>query len=242
MRSVIPFCSLDSKCPYLDAHESRTEYLYIDGCSSELNSELIKRGYRRFGRYFQRPVCNGCQKCVSIRIDTFNFSPSKSQRRLMRKNSQTKFYYSRPIADLEHVELFKKYHKYMYFKRDWKYYDIDLMKYYDLYVLGYENFGKEISYYIDGNLVCVDLIDIVDDGISSIYCYYDPEFSHLSLGKFSLLKEIELAKELDLHWIYLGYHVKGCQSLEYKSDFKPLERLEEYVELIEIPKWIEFND
>ena len=88
----------------------------------------------------------------------------------------------------------------------------------------------------------MDLIDIVDDGISSIYCYYDPDYSHLSLGKFSLLKEIDLAKQMGLRWIYLGYYVKGCQSLEYKKDFLPQERLVEYVGLDKSPIWVNFKD
>lgn len=240
MKSIIPFCTLDIKCPYLNDRDSRTEYLYIDGCSSEFNSDLVKRGFRRFGKYFQKPICKACNECVSVRVDVLGFEISKSLRRVLRKNEKTKIYYSRPIADEAHVELFKKYHKHMSIKREWKYYDIDLIKYYDLYISGYEYFGKEISYYVGEKLVCVDLIDIVDDGISSIYCYYDPDFSNLNLGKFSLLKEIDIAKQLGLRWIYLGYHVKGCQSLEYKAKFQPQERLVEYVDLDKVPIWIKF--
>lgn len=230
MMNLIPFCTLDTTCPYLPDRKSRTEYIYIEGCNFELNSKLVRYGFRRFGRYFQKPVCQGCDKCVSVRVDSFSFLPSKSQRRVIRKNENTRWYYSRPLVDDEHVELFKKYHRHMYHKRDWKYYDMDLKKYYDLYVLGYGNFGKEISYYNEaGELICVDLIDILEDGISSIYCYYDPEYSHLSLGKFSLLKEIEFIRKSELRWVYLGYHVDGCQSLEYKKDYQPQEILTEYV-------------
>ncbi|QOQ87234.1 arginyltransferase [Campylobacter corcagiensis] len=241
MNSVIPFCTLDTKCPYLGDRNSRTEYIYIKGCLPEINNSLVKRGFRRFGRYFQKPICEGCGECISVRIDAFNFKLSKSQRRVIRKNSNTKIYISRPLADDSHVELFRKYHKYMNIKREWKYYDIDLIKYYDLYIAGYESFGKEISYYVDEKLVCVDLVDIIDDGISSIYCYYDPDYSHLSLGKFSLLKEIGFAKEMGLRWIYLGYYVKGCQSLEYKKDFLPQESLVEYVDLDKSPVWVNFK-
>ncbi len=124
-------------------------------------------------------------------------------------------------------------------KKGWKYYDIDINKYYEFYVFGYENFGKEISYYNEkGDLICVDLIDILDDGISSIYCYYDPEYSNLSLGKFSLLKQIEFAKNYNLAWIYLGYYVKNCQSLSYKDEYKPYQILQKYCELEEDVVWI----
>ncbi|MBF7046502.1 arginyltransferase, partial [Campylobacter volucris] len=88
------------------------------------------------------------------------------------------------------------------------------------------NFGYELDFYVDNKLVCVDLIDILDDGISSIYCFYDPDFSHLSLGKYSLLTEIKLAQLKKLKYIYLGYFVKKCQSLSYKADYSPNEILE----------------
>ncbi|MSN96319.1 arginyltransferase [Campylobacter sp. FMV-PI01] len=236
------FCTLETKCPYLSNEKSRTEYLYIKNCSFSLNSELVKRGYRRFGEYFQRPICGFCDECVSVRIDAFKFKLSKSQRRNLRKNLKTNWMITRPLVDREHVELFKKYHKYMEHKKDWKYYDMDIRKYYDIYVLGYGKFGKEISFYDENKkLICVDLIDIVDDGISSIYCYYDPDFLHLGLGKFSLLKEIEFAKISNLRWIYLGYYVKGCDSLEYKKDFLPQEALREYVDFYQEPVWVDFK-
>ncbi|NLK66464.1 MAG: arginyltransferase [Campylobacteraceae bacterium] len=241
MKTCIPFCTLDAQCPYLDDRKNRTQYLYIEECGFNLNSELVKRGYRRFGRYFQKPVCNGCEECVSVRVDAFNFKPSKSQRRAINKNKSTQILLSRPLVDNEHVELFKKYHKFMYYKKNWKYYDIDLIKYYDLYIAGFGSFGREISFYDEnGKLICVDLVDVVDDGISSIYCYYDPDYSHLSLGKFSLLKEIAFAKKLGLRWVYLGYYVKGCGSLEYKKEYMPQQSLKEYVEIGEIAQWKQF--
>lgn len=239
MRSIIPFCTLDAQCPYLGDKKSRTEYIFINGCDFNLNSKLVKYGYRRFGRYFQKPVCNGCSECISVRINSFEFKPSKSQRRVIRKNANIYWKYSTPIADDEHLELFIKYHKHMHLKRDWQYYDVDLIKYHDLYVCGYGSFGKEISFYNEfDELICVDLIDVLDDGISSIYCYYDPDYAHLSLGVYSLLKEIEFAKNACLKWIYLGYYVKGCQSLEYKKDFMPQEELQEYVEFKDKPIWL----
>ncbi len=83
------------------------------------------------------------------------------------------------------------------------------------------NFGYELAFYIEDKLVCVDLIDILEDGISSIYCFYDPDFSYFSLGKFSLLNEIQIAKNelrLYLSWVFC----KKCQSLSYKADYTPM--------------------
>jgi Putative arginyl-tRNA:protein arginylyltransferase len=85
------------------------------------------------------------------------------------------------------------------------------------------DFGKEVLYIKDDELIGVDLIDVLDDGISSIYFYYDPDYPSLSLGTYSLLYQVELAKVLELPWIYLGYWVDGCKAFAYKPKFQPLE-------------------
>ncbi|MBR2149421.1 MAG: hypothetical protein IJ965_08360 [Campylobacter sp.] len=91
----------------------------------------------------------------------------------------------------------------------------------------------------DNKLICVDLIDITNDGISSIYCFWDINYAYLSLGKYSLLNQILLAKAHKLPWIYLGFYVKNCESLEYKSDYKPYQILQEYTELDELAIWLD---
>ncbi|QKG29369.1 arginyltransferase [Campylobacter sp. RM16187] len=234
---TISFCTLPGLCPYLKDRDSRMEYSYISDCDFDTNDAMVKHGFRRFGRYFSKPNCNNCQECVSIRVDAQNFKFSKSVRRTIKKNTNTSIFISDPIVDEEHLRLYKKYHKFMEKKREWKYYELDLVKYYDLYVAGYGDFGKEISYYVDKRLVGVDLIDIIKDGISSIYFYYDPDFAYLSLGKFSIYQQIYLALRLNLRWIYLGYYVKNCPSLVYKNEYKPYEGLKEYVNLDKEPIW-----
>lgn len=221
----IGFCTLENQCPYLEDKRARLEYKYIENCYKEVNEELVRRGWRRFGRYFSRPICQGCQECLSTRILASEYRFSRSERRVINKNINTKILLRTPKLSNEHLFLYDKYHRFMENKKSWKRYDLNFKQYYNLYVDGFMDFGYELAFYIDDKLVCVDLIDILDDGISSIYCFYDPDFSHLSLGKFSLLKEIELAKNEKLNYIYLGYFVKKCQSLSYKADYTPNEIL-----------------
>jgi arginine-tRNA-protein transferase len=87
-------------------------------------------------------------------------------------------------------------------------------------------------------LVGVDLVDFLDDGLSAIYFYYDPDFAKYSLGNYSIYKQIEMAKERELKWIYLGYYVKDCDSLNYKVNFTPYEILQNNDELDEAAVWI----
>ncbi|KAA6224658.1 MULTISPECIES: arginyltransferase [unclassified Campylobacter] len=221
----IDFCSLEDECPYLADKKSRMEFKCIVGCSKKLNLELVKRGWRRFGYYFSRPICKDCKECLNLRINVKNFEFSKSQKRVLRKNEKTKFILRKPKLTNEHIFLYDKYHTIMREKRGWKEGLINFEKYYNLYIANSLNFGFELDFYIDEKLVCVDFIDILEDSISSIYCFYDPDFSHLSLGKLSLLYELKLAKINKLDYIYLGYYVKNCQSLSYKADYTPNEIL-----------------
>ena len=237
----VDFCTLDYECAYLPGKKTRMYYRYIPEATKELASELIRRGWRRFGHSYFHPICNGCNECKSLRIDVQNFKPSRSQRRAMKRNRETKVYIQSPSLTYEHVELYNKYHLYKSQKSGWTYYEIDLQTYYEEFVVGAHDCGKEVLYFAEGKLIGADLIDILDDGISSIYFYYDPDYEKLSLGIYSLLVQIDLAKRMGLKWIYLGYWVDGCPSFAYKTRFTPFELLDGFPELEQIPLWHRHN-
>jgi arginine-tRNA-protein transferase len=198
----------------------------------------VQRGWRRFGKMFFRPICSDCQECQSLKIDVNNYNFSKSEKRVINKNSTLRLHVQKPTVSYEHLELFNKYHQYMHTFRDWDKNQTDIKGYYNSFVYGHNDFGYEILYYDNEKLICVDLIDILDDGISSVYCYYDPEYKNLSLGKYSLYRQIILAKTLEKPWIYLGYYVKDCQSLAYKNQFKPYMVLQNRATDIQEDVWI----
>ncbi len=212
---------LQDRCSYLDDKEHTMHYKIINHCGVKESQELIERGYRRFGRMYFRPICAECEECQSIKIDVANFHFSKSARRILKKSKQLDTYIQHPTITQEHLEIFDKYHRYMRDKKGWDYTPTTIDHYYGSFVMGHENFGYEILYYHEKRLIAVDLIDILEDGISSIYFYYDPEYAHLSLGKLSLYNQIRYAKEAQKPWIYLGYYVKDCISLSYKDEYKP---------------------
>jgi len=233
----IDFCTLDYECAYLPDRKTRMYYRYIPNATRTLASELIRRGWRRFGHSYFHPICSGCSECKNIRIDVRNFKPSRSQKRAIKKNRDTHIYIQKPSLTYEHVELYNTFHKFKEQKSGWKFHEMDVQTYYEEFVVGAHNFGKEVLYFRDDRLVAVDLIDILDDGISSIYFFYDPAYEKLSLGIYSLLVQLQLAKNLGLQWIYLGYWVRGCRSFAYKTQFKPYEVLEGFPPLGEEPRW-----
>jgi arginine-tRNA-protein transferase len=136
-----------------------------------------------------------------------------------------------------HIDLYNKYHAYKHNKDDWNFREISQREYYENFVDGEQDFGKEVLYIRDQKLVGVDLIDVLEDGISSIYFYYDPDYAKLSLGTYSLLYQINLADILDLEWIYLGYWVEGCKAFAYKPKFQPQELLDGFPGMDDEPDW-----
>ena len=218
-------CTFSDTCSYLKEKEQTSHYKIVSECNTFHSTNLTKRGWRRFGRMFFRPICSECNECQSIKIDVKNYNFSKSERRVIRKNAHLTALLRHPTSTNKHVELFNKYHKFMHEKKSWDINQTDPKNYFYSFVDGHEEFGYEMLYFEGDKLICIDLLDILEDGISSIYCYYDPEYLHLSIGKYTLLRQILFAKQNNLDWIYLGYYVKDCPSLAYKEQYKPYKTL-----------------
>lgn len=217
---------LNDSCSYLEDKEQTMHYKIIHNCSAHYCQELIERGYRRFGKMYFRPICTGCTECQSIKIDVAHFEFSKSKRRILNKAKDIRVYIQTPSVTREHLALFEKYHLFMQEKKGWEHQTTSAQHYYNSFVDGDNGFGYEVLYFDAAKLIAVDLIDILQDGISSIYFYYDPDYSHLSLGKLSLYHQIRYAKKHKKPWVYLGYYVKECPSLSYKAEYKPYLTLE----------------
>jgi arginine-tRNA-protein transferase len=235
------FCMLDYECAYIDGNYVRMNYKYVKNATQEFNSAVIKRGWRRFGHYYFHPICNGCNECKSLRINVNEFSLTKSQKKAKKRNQDTRIIVQKPTISSLHLEVYNKYHNFKSQKDGWKQKNISSRDYMENFVEGAGEFGKEVLYIKDDKLIGVDLIDIMDDGISSIYFFYDPDYAKLSLGTYSLLYQIELAQILELDWIYLGYWVDGCKAFAYKPNFKPQQILDDFPDVAITPLWKDFS-
>jgi arginine-tRNA-protein transferase len=222
---VTEFFEQNQQCPYFDDKTSDMRYKYMTYCSSNDHSLMCQRGWRRFGNMHFVPECKNCNQCQTIRIDTNEFKFSKSQRRILAKNKSISVYLQKPTISMDHISLFDKYHKNMQDKKNWKFEPTTPDSYYQSYIAGANDYGKELLYFKDGKLIAVALLDILKNGISAIYCYYDHDYKHLSLGKYSILVQINLAKQLKLKYLYLGYWIKDHYSMGYKEEYKPFEIL-----------------
>lgn len=236
--NILKEFTIQSSCSYLEGKTQIMHHKMIQNCDTLSCSDLIERGFRRFGKNYFRPICAECQECQSIKIDVDNFEFTKSRRRVLNKASQIRSYIQKPSMTKEHLELFEKYHLFMREKKEWEYSETTPQNYYASFVEGHNDFGYEVLYFLKNRLIGVDLIDILDEGISSIYFYYDPDFMQYSLGKLSLLNQIIFAKRAKKRWIYLGYYVKDCPSLAYKSEYKPYLTLLGRPSFYEVPIYV----
>ncbi|KIM11447.1 MAG: arginyl-tRNA-protein transferase [Sulfuricurvum sp. PC08-66] len=225
------------KCSYLEDLEQTTHYKVIDQCDTQTCHELIERGWRRFGIMFFRPVCEGCTQCESVKIDVKNYTFSKSDRRVLRKNSDLRVVIGHPTLTHDHLMLHAKYHHHMHLKKGWDPVPTSTKHYYSSFIQGHESFGYEILYLHDNRLIGVDIVDVLPNGISSTYFFYDPAYEKRSLGRLSLLQQILIAKEKNLPWIYLGYYVEANDSLRYKAQYQPLLQLEGRPHIDEAYTW-----
>lgn len=225
------------KCSYIDNLSQTTHYKIIENCSLETCSSMIERGWRRFGIMFFRPVCEHCEACESLKIDVQNYTFSKSERRILKKNQDLKIVIGHPTLTKDHLEVHEKYHTFMQAKKDWDATPSTAKHYYASFIQGHETYGYEILYLLNDTLIAIDIVDILPNGISSTYFFYDPKYEKRSLGKYSLLQQILLAKQKDLDWIYLGYYVKECNSLNYKAQYKPLYKLQGRPDDHEVDIW-----
>jgi len=231
------FSTLDYQCSYLSDKKVRMRYKYIENSNKTFLSAVINRGWRRFGHYYFYPTCNNCNECKSLRIDVKNYQYTKSQRKSIKRNIDTEIIIQKPSLTQAHIDLYNKYHEYKHGKDSWSFKKMTYKEYKDNFVKGANDFGQEVLYLKDGKLIGVDLIDIIDDGISSIYFYYDPDYSRLSLGIYSLMYQIKIATILRLDWIYLGYWVDGCKAFSYKTSFQPQEILDGFPPIDEVADW-----
>ncbi|MEA2050435.1 MAG: arginyltransferase [Campylobacterota bacterium] len=238
---VLEFLEEDKTCSYFDDKLCDIRYKYMENCSTSEQLKMLERGWRRFGNMHFVPECKDCDECKTIRIDVEKFKFSKSEKRIFNKNKKTNIYVQKPSVSIDHLNLFNKYHKVMEDKKQWAKNEIDADEYYNSYVNGAHNFGKELLYFVDDKLVAVALSDIMSGGISAVYCYYDHDYEYLSLGKFSILAQISIAKQNKIPYLYLGYWIEDHFSMGYKEQYKPFEILVNRPTLTEDTVWRDYE-
>jgi arginine-tRNA-protein transferase len=207
-------------CPYLPGRRAKNRAFWADRFSCELYQRLMDRGFRRSGSLFYQPACVGCSECKALRIPVAGFKPSRSQRRVWRRNADLAVTVGRPVFSEEKHRLYVRYLTYQHDGLMGQTED-DARRF--LYESPVESL--EFCYRLNGRLVAAGIADISAKALSSVYLMFDPAEARRSLGTYSALWEIQWCLDRGIPYYYLGFYVRDCRKMNYKACFRPCQLL-----------------
>ncbi|HER26889.1 MAG TPA: arginyltransferase [Rhodospirillales bacterium] len=217
------FTTAPLPCPYFpDRIERRVVTELLGRDANNLHDILTHAGFRRSHGIAYAPSCPDCNACTAVRILVDDFKPSRSQRRITNRNNHLQAFVLDPCASEEQFVLFTDYQSSRHSGGDMEKMNAD-----DYRSLVEEtNVNTRIVEFRDDDdkLVACCLIDVLSDGLSALYSFFDPHLeSRRSLGTYMILWLTEHARALGLDYVYLGFWIGGCAKMSYKASFKPLE-------------------
>lgn len=221
-------------CGYLPGMVERKVFTHLIGRRApQINDLLTQAGFRRSQTIAYRPACEGCRACVSVRVPVDLFKPSRTQRRIFAANRDLVGEQKPNTATGEHYSLFRDYLSSRHpdgGMMEMSVLDFSLMvedSHVETDLIEYRRRGPDT--FINGRgagpLIATALTDVLADGLSMVYSFYDPSEAARSLGTFMILDHIERARKRGLPYLYLGYWIEGSRKMDYKARFLPQERL-----------------
>jgi arginine-tRNA-protein transferase len=228
------YLTAPSPCPYLPGQEERKVFTHLVGeRAAELNDLLTHGGFRRSQSIAYRPACENCRACVSVRVIVKDFQPTRSMRRIIERNSDMVGEMRIGAPTSEQYSVFRSYLDQRH--RDGGMADMTVLDYammvedshVDTRIVEYRRRGPDtaINGRGSGDLLAVALTDVLGDGLSMVYSFFESDAADRSPGTFMILDHIERARRLGLAYVYLGYWVQGSRKMDYKGRFLPQERL-----------------
>jgi len=233
------YLTAPSPCPYLAGKEERKVFTHLVGeRAGELNNILTQGGFRRSQSIAYRPACEGCRSCVSVRVIAREFRPTRSMRRIAARNADIVGEMRIAVPTSEQYAIFRGYLDSRH--RDGGMADMTVLDYammvedshIETRMIEYRRGGPSTradaappARRRSGELIAVALTDVLADGLSMVYSFFDPDESARSLGTLMVLDHIVRAQRMGLPYVYLGYWVRGSRKMDYKSRFLPQERL-----------------
>lgn len=208
-------------CSYLPTEQATT--LFLDPSQpmdAQVYAELSEVGFRRSGDHLYRPHCQNCSACVPARLPAADFTPNRQQRRIHSRNVDLQVQAARPTFSEEYYDLYARY-------IEQRHADGDMYppnrEQFSTFLVRDLPFSRFYEFRLNGRLLAVAVTDVLPNGLSAVYTFYDPDEEHRSLGRYAILWQIAETARLGLHALYLGYWIKNCRKMNYKTQYRPIE-------------------
>ncbi len=225
------FVTAPTDCPYLPGQRERKIFTTLSSPMNEtIHNELVRDGFRRSQNILYKPACEECHRCISARVVVDGFHERRSFKRILKANPDVVSQVLPPVGTNEQYGILRGY-------LDDRHFDGGMT---DMSVYDYRSMVEDtavatqvIEYRLTngideppGQLIATALTDVLDDGLSMVYSFFDPDFRSRSLGTYMILDHIRLTQKLGRPYLYLGYWIDECQKMSYKANFQPLEILQ----------------
>jgi arginine-tRNA-protein transferase len=213
------------ECSYLPGQQSTTAFVDPDlRIDLELYSRMTSLGFRRSGPYLYAPKCSSCSACIPARIPVAKFEWTRAQKRCWKKNADIMVEQLDSINIGEHYPVYASYIERRHSDGDM--FPPHLRQFEDFLGNAWEC-TQFLEFRLGSKLIGCAVVDVIENGLSAIYTYYDPDFADRGLGVLAILFEMNLAQRLGLEYLYLGYWISGCDKMNYKANYRPLELYQE---------------
>jgi arginyl-tRNA--protein-N-Asp/Glu arginylyltransferase len=227
------FSTPPHNCSYLDNLQATTLFADPEATmNNTIYNQLSGYGFRRSGNYIYKPQCLNCQACISVRIPVHEFSMNRQQQRVWKKNQDITVRRVAPTYYQNHYDLYVRYIKQRHADGDM--YPPSVAQYLSFLFSDWSD-THLYEFLLDDKLVAVAVCDVLKNGLSAVYTFYDTAYEQRSLGTYAILWEIDCTQKIGMDFLYLGYWVKDSPKMAYKRNFKPLEALIEQL-------WRPLND